>query len=78
MSQAEKFDPDAAYITRWVPELAKLPKAQRFAPWTEPGPLARLAPDYPSRPIVDLARGRDAALEAYRRISGAGAGGEGT
>lgn len=66
VSQAEKFDPDAAYITRWVPELARLPKALRFAPWTEPNTRARLAPDYPARPIVDLAKGREDALAAYR------------
>ena len=73
VTQAEKFDPDAAYITRWVPELAGLPKAQRFAPWTEPRTLARLAPDYPRRPIVDLAEGREQALAAYRGIAGEGA-----
>ncbi len=70
VTQAEKFDPDAAYITRWVPELAALPQAMRFAPWEEPRTLARLAPDYPRRPIVDLARGRAGALAAYRTIAG--------
>ena len=70
VTQAEKFDPNAAYITRWVPELAALPQALRFAPWTEPRTLARLAPDYPRRPIVDLAKGREAALAAYRGIAG--------
>jgi deoxyribodipyrimidine photo-lyase len=70
VTQAEKFDPDAAYIAQWVPEMARLPKALRFAPWTEPRTLARLAPDYPRRPIVDLAQGREAALAAYRRIGG--------
>ena len=72
MTQAENFDPDATYITRWVPELAKLPPKQRFAPWTDPLTLARYAPDYPRQPIVDLARGRLAALDAYRRIGGDG------
>jgi deoxyribodipyrimidine photo-lyase len=72
VTQAEKFDPDAAYIAQWVPELARLPKALRFAPWTEPRTLARLAPDYPRRPIIDLAKGREAALAAYRRIGGEG------
>ena len=70
VTQSEKFDPDAAYITRWLPELARLPKALRFAPWTDPATAARLAPDYPRRPIVDLARGREAALAAYRSIRG--------
>ena len=70
VTQAEKFDPDAEYITRWVPELARLPKALRFAPWTDTATAARLAPDYPRRPIVDLAAGREAALAAYRTVGG--------
>jgi deoxyribodipyrimidine photo-lyase len=53
-----------------VPELAGLPLAQRFAPWTDPSMLARRAPAYPRKPIVDLAAGRDAALAAYRKVSG--------
>ncbi len=70
VTQAEKFDPDGSYIARWVPELTNLPKALRFAPWTDPLTLARHAPNYPRAPIVDLARGRAAALDAYRRIGG--------
>ncbi len=69
VTQAEKFDADGRYIARWVPELAGLPLAQRFAPWTDPSMLARRAPGYPRRPIVDLAAGRDAALAAYRKVS---------
>jgi deoxyribodipyrimidine photo-lyase len=69
VGQAEKFDPDGAYISRWLPELASLPPALRFAPWTEPRTLARLAPDYPRNPVVDLARGRVDALAAYSAIS---------
>ena len=65
VTQAEKFDPDGEYIARWVPELAQLPLPARFAPWTEPEGAAALAPGYPARPIVDLAKGRDAALAAY-------------
>jgi deoxyribodipyrimidine photo-lyase len=72
VTQAEKFDPQGSYIARWLPELAPLPAALRFAPWTDPRTLARLAPDYPRTPIVDLARGRAAALDAYRRIGGEG------
>lgn len=66
VTQAEKFDPDGAYIARWVPELASLPLPLRFAPWTDPEQLARVAPDYPRTPIVELAEGRDAALRAYQ------------
>lgn len=68
VTQAQKFDPSGAYIAQWVPELAGLPLPARFAPWTEPALRKRLAPAYPAKPIVDLAQGRDAALDAYRRI----------
>lgn len=68
VAQAEKFDPDGAYIAKWVPELAKLPAPARFAPWTQPALAAKLAPDYPPQPIVDLGEGRDAALAAYRAL----------
>lgn len=67
VTQAQKFDPNARYITRWVPELAPLPVKARFAPWQTPDLLAQHAPTYPALPIVDLAAGRDAALTAYRR-----------
>lgn len=67
VTQAQKFDPDARYITRWLPELAALPLKARFAPWLFPEMLARLAPGYPRRPLMDLASGRDAALAAYKR-----------
>ncbi len=67
-TQAARFDPDGAYIARWVPELAALPTPARFAPWTDPLQAARLAPDYPRQPIVDLVQGREAALAAYHAI----------
>lgn len=65
VTQAEKFDPHARYITRWVPELAGLPAKARFAPWLHPQMHGQMG-DYPRTPIVDLAQGRDAALQAYR------------
>lgn len=67
VTQAQKFDPQARYITRWVPELAALPLKARFAPWLSPALLAQAAPSYPSQPLVDLAEGREAALDAYHR-----------
>jgi deoxyribodipyrimidine photo-lyase len=72
--QAQRFDPEAAYIVRWLPELAALPVALRHAPWTEPVITRRLAPDYPAHPVVDLARGRDAALAAFQAMPAAAAG----
>ena len=59
--QQERFDPDGAYVRRYVPELAEVPLEYLSEPWKMPG----AAPGYPE-PIVDhkLARGR--ALERYR------------
>ena len=61
--QAQKHDPDAAFITKWVPELASLPVELRFEPW-KMGMLERMMLDqgykYPD-PIVELEK---AAAEA--------------
>lgn len=71
VTQSQKFDPQARYITRWVPELEALPLKARFAPWQSPQLLAELAPGYPALPLVDLSEGRVAALAAYRHTGGA-------
>ena len=34
VTQAQKFDPDGAYVRRWVPELARLPTELLWEPWT--------------------------------------------
>jgi deoxyribodipyrimidine photo-lyase len=70
VTQGEKFDADGAYVRRYVPELARLPDKYLHAPWTAPEMelhLAgiRLGLTYP-RPIVDLAAGRQRALDVYR------------
>jgi deoxyribodipyrimidine photo-lyase len=70
VSQGEKFDPDGTYVRRYVPELAKVPAKWVHAPWTAPNEVlaaagVRLGQDYP-HPIVDLAAGRQRALDAYR------------
>ncbi len=64
VSQGEKFDPDGAYVRRWIPELARVPSKWIHAPWTAPAHEltkagVELGRTYP-RPIVDhaLARGR--------------------
>lgn len=67
VTQSQKFDPNARYISRWVPELAALPLKARFAPWQSPQLLAELAPSYPPQPLVDLVQGREQALAAYQR-----------
>lgn len=63
--QGERFDPDGAYVRRWVPELARVAGGRIHEPWAIP-PLERrgLCPDYPP-PVVDLAAGRARALAAF-------------
>lgn len=66
--QGRKFDPDGAYVRRWVPELSEVPTKWVHAPWeagandlAEAG--VRLGVDYP-KPIVDHAEARERALAA--------------
>ncbi len=73
VAQSEKFDPDGAYVRRWVPELAGLPTKALHAPWTAaPGVLAaagvRLDETYP-RPIVEHGFARARALAAFERTA---------
>jgi deoxyribodipyrimidine photo-lyase len=69
--QGEKFDPDGAYVAKWVPELAKLSPKLIHKPWTAtPIELAAagitLGKNYPA-PIVDHAAARARALAAYAK-----------
>ena len=59
VTQARKFDPDARYVRRWLPELAGDEGVDPF----EPGPPG-LAVGYPE-PVVDLRASRERALDAY-------------
>ena len=68
MTQGEKFDPDGAYVRRWIPELARLETRYIHAPWTAPAERlraagVRLGETYP-KPIVDHEAARKRALEA--------------
>lgn len=62
--QAEKFDADAAYIRRYVPELAEVADEHIFEPWTDPRGLPA---GYPG-PIVDHAAERKESLQRYETM----------
>ena len=74
VTQGEKFDPEGAYVRRWVPELAALPAKHIHSPWkAPPGVLAsanvRLGSTYPP-PIVDHPYARQRFLETARKHLG--------
>ncbi len=72
VSQGEKFDPEGAYVRRWVPELATLSTRWIHQPWEAP-PLeladcgVTLGRTYP-RPQIELNAGRERALEAFATL----------
>jgi deoxyribodipyrimidine photo-lyase len=70
ISQGAKFDPDGAYVRKWIPELAKVPTKYIHSPWLaskdellQAG--VELGKDYPL-PIVDHAFARTRALAALK------------
>jgi deoxyribodipyrimidine photo-lyase len=72
-AQGEKFDPDGAYVRRWVPEIAELPDGRVHRPAEANADELRragisLGRHYP-KPLVDHAAARERALAALRRIS---------
>lgn len=74
--QGERFDPEGEYVRRFVPELAKLPGAWIHKPFAAHAEtLARanitLGKTYP-QPIVNHAKARARALDAFAQIKGAG------
>jgi deoxyribodipyrimidine photo-lyase len=74
MLQAERFDPERAYLRRWLPELARMPDAWIHRPWEAPSSIlaeagVTLGRDYPL-PVVDFRESRATALAAYAAIKG--------
>jgi deoxyribodipyrimidine photo-lyase len=70
--QGKKFDPDGAYVRRWIPELAKLDARYIHEPTKAPADALKragitLGKDYP-KPIVDHGEARDRALAALDTI----------
>ena len=70
MLQGIKFDPQGAYVRRWVPELTTVPNDFIHAPWKMPADVQRrvgcfIGKDYPA-PLVDHALARERALNIYK------------
>lgn len=63
--QGEKYDPDGAFVKRWVPELAGLPAKSVHRPWTAD---RRTSPQHYPGPIVDHATARQRALDAFATL----------
>jgi deoxyribodipyrimidine photo-lyase len=69
-TQGERYDPDAEYIQRYVPELRDA-TADRIHSWPELSTAERrdVAPQYPD-PIVDHGQRREAAIELFETARG--------
>ncbi|MBN1611861.1 MAG: deoxyribodipyrimidine photo-lyase [Polyangiaceae bacterium] len=70
-TQGQKFDPNGAYVRRWVSELAKMPTKYIHSPWNAPDTILGdagvcLGDNYP-RPIVDHQQAR----QRYLDVAGA-------
>jgi deoxyribodipyrimidine photo-lyase len=73
VSQGQKFDPDGAYVKRFVPELARVPASVIHEPWDAPRDVLRaagvtLGVTYP-HPVIDHIEGRNRALAAFEALS---------
>ena len=74
MTQGKKFDPQGAYVKRYVPELERLDSRYVHEPWEAPDAVLdaaglRLGDDYPE-PIIEHRKGRARALEAFEAFKG--------
>lgn len=63
--QSEKYDPDAEYIKKWVPELADVP-AKHLHQWD------KYHTQYPNikypAPVVDYAKNKEISIKRYKKI----------
>jgi deoxyribodipyrimidine photo-lyase len=71
-SQGEKFDPEGAYVRRYVPELKDMPNKFIHKPSEAPLTVLKeagvsLGKTYP-KPIVDHGKARDAAMAAFQGL----------
>ncbi|GAB2481757.1 deoxyribodipyrimidine photo-lyase [Jatrophihabitans fulvus] len=66
ITQGLKFDPDGAYVRRWIPELRDVEGKAAHEPWDLPDGVPE---GYPTR-LVDHKHEREVALERYGRIKG--------
>ena len=62
-TQTKRYDPDGAYIKKWVPELKNVPAEKLLEP---PAPGLSIVPGYPS-PMVDHSTERDRCLARFAR-----------
>lgn len=65
IAQGKRYDPDGAYVRRWVEELADVKAADVHEPWNLPA-QERASTGYPE-PVVSLAEG----LDRFKRARGA-------
>ncbi|MBO6575767.1 MAG: deoxyribodipyrimidine photo-lyase [Rhodothermales bacterium] len=63
ITQGDKFDPDGAYVRKWVPELKDVPDKHLFEPWD-----TDVVPEQYPAPIVEHKEARERALEAYQKL----------
>ena len=72
VTQGEKFDEEAEYVKKYIPELSALPNKYIFKPWEAPVSVLKycnitLGKDYPNL-IIDLQKSRDHALQSYHDL----------
>ncbi len=65
VTQSRRFDPEGHFIRQWVPELAHLDNRSIHLPLGRSDLFGSV--DYPA-PMVDLARSRERALQAFRNL----------